>query len=278
MVSAWRWAAGVAEELGLDARRARASLRRLPAHLRNRSAYRRLTRGVEGALPLGAWKPSLHDAAAAGGVARGHYFHGDLWTAQKVFARRPRRHVDVGSRVDGLVAHIASFREVEVVDIRPTAERVRNVTFVSMDVMAGAGPLAGACDSVSCLHALEHFGLGRYGDPIDPVGHLKGWASLAAMLEPGGRLYFSTPIGPSRVEFDAHRVFGVPYLLERMIDPLYEVVDFAYVGNSGRLHEGVDVRSEAASRSFGLSFGCGLFELVKRGGAGPGGAASRAGG
>jgi hypothetical protein len=32
----------------------------------------------------------------------------------------------------------------------------------------------GYCDSLSCLHALEHFGLGRYGDPIDPRGHEKG--------------------------------------------------------------------------------------------------------
>ena len=73
--------------------------------------------------------------------------------------------------------------------------------------------LAESTDSLSCLHALEHFGLGRYGDPVDYDGYLKGFDNLYRILKPGGRLYFSVPMGPQRIEFDAHRVFSMAYLL-----------------------------------------------------------------
>jgi hypothetical protein len=67
--------------------------------------------------------------------------------------------------------------------------------------------LSNYCDSLSCLHALEHFGLGRYGDPIDPHGYERGIANMARILKANGTFYISTPIGQERVEFNANRVF-----------------------------------------------------------------------
>ena len=37
------------------------------------------------------------------------YFHQDFVVARKIFERNPRLHIDVGSRVDGFVAHVATF-------------------------------------------------------------------------------------------------------------------------------------------------------------------------
>ncbi len=51
-------------------------------------------------------------------MAGGHYFHQDLWAAKKIFKRRPMTHVDIGSRVDGFVAHLLVFMPVTAVDIR----------------------------------------------------------------------------------------------------------------------------------------------------------------
>ena len=42
-------------------------------------------------------------------------------------------------------------------------------------------------DSISCLHALEHFGLGRYGDMIDPQGYEKGLFNISSYLTLGGK-------------------------------------------------------------------------------------------
>lgn len=107
----------------------------------------------------------------------------------------PRRHIDVGSRVNGFVVHVAAFRKIEIVDVRPFASSAhKQISFVQRDIMSDAVPSTPVADSISCLHAIEHFGLGRYGDPIDSVGRLRGFTNLVRMLEPGGHLYISFPI------------------------------------------------------------------------------------
>lgn len=70
------------------------------------------------------------------------------------------------------------------------------------------------CDSLSCLHALEHFGLGRYSDPVDPAGFERGLVNMARMLKKGGTLYLSIPIGIERVEFNAHRVSDPRFVIK----------------------------------------------------------------
>src|SRR5690606_33088456 len=89
----------------------------------------------------------------------------------------------------------------------PIPSKIPGVLFTQADLMSGTGELNEYCDSLSCLHALEHFGLGRYGDPLDAKGAELGIANMSRMLQPGGVLYLSTPIGRSRVEFNANWVF-----------------------------------------------------------------------
>ncbi len=150
--------------------------------------------------------PALHDRHAGAGITD-EYFWQDLAVARMVHSAGPDLHVDVGSLLTGFVAHVASFREIELIDIRPLASTIPNVRFRQADMMGDIGDLAGHTDSLSCLHAIEHFGLGRYGDPLDPGGPEKGIANLAKMLKSGGTLYLSTPIGRERVEFNANWVF-----------------------------------------------------------------------
>ncbi|MEI7547323.1 MAG: DUF268 domain-containing protein, partial [Actinomycetota bacterium] len=172
-------------------------------------------------------------------MAKGHYFHQDLLVAQWIFAAQPRRHVDLGSRVDGFVAHVASFREIEALDIRSARSSARGIVFGVRDIMQEDPTWDAVTDSLSCLHTIEHFGLGRYGDPLDPDGWRHGWAHLVRMVEPGGTVYLSTMIGPQRIEFDAHRVFAVPTLLQ-LVAPTCDVLEFAFVDDTGELHVDVD--------------------------------------
>ena len=76
----------------------------------------------------------------------------------------------MGSRIDGFVAHVAAFREIEVFDIRPLTHKIPGVVFRRVDILDLPEALENYCDSLSSLHALEHVGLGRYGDPIDAEG------------------------------------------------------------------------------------------------------------
>jgi len=202
--------------------------------------------------------PILDDYKKQAGTASGHYFHQDLLVATFVNKANPMRHIDVGSSIDGFVAHVASYRSIEVFDIRPlTIIGHEQIKFVRGNLMELDNSLIESCDSLSCLHALEHFGLGRYGDPIDPNGHLKGFSNLHKMLKKDGLLYISFPIGDSGVHFNAHRVFDPEAVIEWGKDK-FELVRFDYVDDTGDLHCNVSLPSVP-----NLTYGCGIYTLRK---------------
>ena len=195
----------LASQLGLDPQRFLRSLRGLPHYLWDYIAFRK---GYSGNMKL---MPCLHDRYEEGGATKSEYFWQDLMVARAIHTANPVKHVDIGSRVDGFVAHVASFRDCEVFDVRPISTEVPGVVFRQADLMNPASlPTTagrGYCDSLSCLHAIEHFGLGRYGDSVNPQGYQRGIANMAQLLQPSGTFYLSTPIGRERVEFNANWVF-----------------------------------------------------------------------
>jgi len=129
--------------------------------------------------------PCLGDHLTAAGNAHGHYFLQDLWAAQHVARLMPGRHVDVGSLTIGFVAHVASFTEVEYVDIRPLRCNVPSL-FWKEGSLTNLPYAAGSVASLSCLHVIEHLGLGRYGDDIDNDAWQMGLKELQRILAPGG--------------------------------------------------------------------------------------------
>jgi SAM-dependent methyltransferase len=199
------------------------------------------------------------DAYAPAGSVPTHYFHQDLWAARLLHAAGVRRHVDVGSRLDGFVAHVLSFAEVEFVDLRPLPAAVPGLTFRQGTLLAL--PFAdGAVPSVSCLHVLEHVGLGRYGDPVDPGGWRRAAAELARVLAPGGRLLLGVPVGRERLCFDAHRVFDPQTVVEAFAG--LSLAAFSLIDDRG---EGV-APDPGFARSRDCAYGCGLFEFTKASG------------
>lgn len=244
--------------LGLDLRRSVDGLRAIPRYLAN---LRQFKQGLGSDFQWGRQLPILDEWSATSG-SLGAYFHQDLLVADWIYQTSPSRHVDVGSRIDGFIGHLAVFREVEVLDIRPQPHSIRNIIFHQLDLMEELPAAWIACtDSLSCLHTIEHFGLGRYGDTIDPEGHLKGLAQLKRMVKPGGRLYLSTPIGPQRVEFNAHRIFSAESLLGWFAEG-WKVERFAYLDDSEKLHEVADLKTADVKNHFGCRTGLGI--LVAR--------------
>ena len=188
-------------QLGINPRILFRSLWSLPRYLRDLFRFRSSYRGRFEFLPC------LHDWYEEGGTTKSEYFWQDLLVARMIFEANPEKHVDIGSRIDGFVAHVASFREIEVFDIRRITTYIPGVIFKQADLMKPTEEILGYCDSLSCLHALEHFGLGRYGDPIDSKGFERGLVNMASLLKEKGTFYLSVPIGIDRVEFNANRVF-----------------------------------------------------------------------
>jgi Caenorhabditis protein of unknown function, DUF268 len=255
----------LAQLFGFDARKFVSVWPGLVRYFSNKKTfYDQFKSSNDKSFSAGRLYPCLTDRFEKAGVACGQYFHQDLLVAQLIYCANPKRHVDVGSRVDGFVAHVAVFREVEVFDIRPITSTARNIKFCQKDITQRDNDLIECTDSLSCLHTLEHFGLGRYGDPVDYNGHRKGFENLARMVSPSGKFYFSVPIGKvQRFEFDAHRVFCIPYLLTMFNESGLSIVSFHYVDDAGELHLLEDARSIPASETFELQNGCGIFELIK---------------
>lgn len=203
--------------------------------------------------------PILTDFDAQAGDAAGHYFHQDLLVASLISQSQPKRHIDIGSRIDGFVAHVASFREIEVVDIRElnlTAHQ--NIKFLRADLMNKNEIPNEVTDSLSCLHAIEHFGLGRYGDEIDPLGHHRGFENIVRMLTTGGRLYISFPIGiQNAVHFNAHRVFHPLDIFNWPSADLLILERFDCVDDAGNLHLNFKLNEYIPQ----LNYGCGIYTL-----------------
>jgi hypothetical protein len=207
--------------------------------------------------------PFLSEYNCDSGNIKGHYFHQDLLVARKIYQANPKEHLDVGSRIDGFIAHLAVFRKVNVLDIRPQKSSIKNVSFLKGDLSDKTTlTKIGGQESISCLHTLEHIGLGRYGDKIDPQGHLKAMKNLKQLLKRKGKLYLSVPIGnKERIEFNAHRIFNIETLLSIFSD--FKLVSFSYIDDNYELHENVSLSDEEIKNSFGLNMGCGIFEFVK---------------
>lgn len=199
--------------------------------------------------------PCLVDRFRSAGTVSTHYFHQDLWAARRIHDAAPPEHYDVGSRIDGFVAHLLSFREVNVLDYRPLRSSPSGLHFLRADVVRL--PFSDeSVHSLSCLHAMEHVGLGRYGDAVDPNGCFHGMRELQRVLAPGGSLYFSVPIGRERVEFDAHRVFS-PDTVLRAFDSL-RLVEFSAVGDDAGYVENADPASYSSAH-----YACGLFRFER---------------
>lgn len=241
---------------GIDIPKFIFAVRGLPVVIREYYALRR--QNDQSGWKLRFTVPSLHDRYMPAGTASGHYFHQDLLVAQKIFQRNPNKHVDVGSRVDGFVAHVAAFRTIEVFDIRPLETPVTNIVFRQCDLMDSQIEWMDYCDSLSCLHALEHFGLGRYGDSINIHGHLRGFENLHKILQLNGILYLSVPIGPERIDFNGHRVFAINTILE-MAKHRFELVEFSLVDDEGDLHVDVALDHESIANNCNCYYGCGIF-------------------
>ncbi len=183
-----------------------------------------------------------------------HYFYQGAWLARRVAGARPSLHVDVASSALTMSV-LSAVCPTLILDYRPLKVKLAGLTPIAGSVTSL--PFADASlASLSCLHVIEHIGLGRYGDPLDPNGSLRAALELVRVLAPGGTLYLSVPIGRERVCFNAHRVFSPATIL--LWFSSLKLTYFGLVGDDGRYTE-----SCKAVAGEGLQYGCGFFEFVR---------------
>jgi len=153
--------------------------------------------------------PYVTDKNSAAGSFLHEYFIQDVFAAQFVHRLNPVKVVDVGSRIDGYIAQLISFRQVELIDIRPVNASIQNLSFLQMDFSNNHTIPSNYTDFISCLHSIEHFGLGRYGDPIHLDAVPAALQNFHTILKPGGTFLLSTTVGEERIAFNKQWIFDI---------------------------------------------------------------------
>lgn len=228
-------------------------------YTRDYARFRRLDAGTRPRFRA-RWR---HHHAILGQWSQGHgfdrhYVYHPAWAARVLAETRPEYHVDISSTVQ-FCTMLSAF-------IPTRYYEYRSVDFGLSDLTCAVADLCrlpfedDSLPSVSCMHVVEHIGLGRYGDPLDPNGDLTAVAELERVVAPGGSLLFVVPVGQPRLAFNANRVYSYDQVVGGFRK--LRLQEFSLIPD--REEEGGLIRHASAELADRQSYGCGCFWFVKQ--------------
>ena len=184
-----------------------------------------------------------------------HYVYQAYWAADRI--RRSNLsglHMDISSHVP-FVAQLSAYVPVTQLEFRPPEVQLSSFNRLSGSILRLPFQDA-SVRSATCLHVIEHIGLGRYGDPLDNDGCWKALTELERIIAPGGNLFFSVPVGKPAVYFNTGYVFEVSHIGEAM--KTLDLVEFSYVDDDGRF-----VEFGRFQDIVGMAYALGLFHFKR---------------
>ena len=199
----------------------------------------------------------LHDRTKITQIDR-HYLYHPAWAAQIIAFTKPEKHIDISSIIH-FGAVLSAFVPIEFYDYRPVDIDLNNY-FTSKADLTNLFFKNNSVHSLSCMHTVEHIGLGRYGDPIDYDGDLKAMQELARVLEVGGNLLFVVPVGKqNKICFNAHRIYTADFIRQNFEKYGLIIKEFTYISqDTGGL-----VKTDIEYFKTLEEYGCGCFWLTK---------------
>ena len=185
---------------------------KIPSFLKEYLRFKKLA-SQEKRFPLSSkdFFPCLFDNTKTTGFDP-HYTYHPAWAARIVAELKPSKHIDISSILH-FSTLVSAFVPVEFYDFRPAEVRLDNLTSKKGDLL-NLPFEDNSVESISCMHTVEHIGLGRYGDTLDPDGDIKAINELKRVVRPGGTLIFVSPIGQSKIEFNAHRIYSYDQVIK----------------------------------------------------------------
>lgn len=188
-----------------------------------------------------------------------HYIFHPAWAARILAKFKPNVHVDIGSSLS-FSTIVSAFMPIKFYDYRPADLSILGGLETGKADLLNLFFDDNSIHSLSCMHVVEHVGLGRYGDHLDPNGDLKAINELIRVLAPGGSLLFVVPIGGHpKIQFNAHRIYSYDQVLNYFLS--LELEEFSLIRDY--LHGGgllVNARKEIADEQ---EYGCGCFWFKK---------------
>jgi hypothetical protein len=198
--------------------------------------------------------PQVNDKVAETGFDH-HYVYQGPWVLDKLIRSKPHKHYDVGSLI-GYLGFFSALVPTTFIDIRPCKADFPNFKELKGSIVKL--PFKDkSIKSLSSLHVIEHVGLGRYGDPLDPLGSIKACYELQRVLAKGGNLYVSVPVGKEITYFNAHRVFDPSVFASYFSD--LELVRFDLIEDGGAIV--YNANFDAASKN---DYACGLYWFKRK--------------
>lgn len=201
-------------------------------------------------------QPMLQDDTSLTGFDT-HYVYHVAWAIGKINAAPPSGHVDFASSLHFCTA-ISSVTSTTFVDYRPASLYMDNLTCVAGDLTDKTQWEGHSYPSVSCMHVVEHIGLGRYGDQLDVNGDIKAMNNLKNLVADGGRLLFVVPVGKPSIFFNAHRVYSAKWIAEFFSDS-FKLNEFYFIPGPT---EQKPILNCDLNRADDFSYGCGCFEFL----------------
>jgi SAM-dependent methyltransferase len=201
--------------------------------------------------------PCIKDKTITTGFDR-HYVYHTAWAVRVVKEIDPSFHIDISSSLY-FCGLLSAFIPVKFYDYRPA-----NLSLSGLETLKGdlhSLPFQdNSVESISCMHTIEHVGLGRYGDPIDPDGDLKAIKELKRVVKPGGSLLIVVPIGKPKIEFNAHRIYSYSQIISCFTeDKDFTLEEFSFIPEK----EGPMVRNADPKLSEDEHYACGCFWFKK---------------
>ena len=202
--------------------------------------------------------PCLDDKTSTTGFDR-HYLYHPAWASRVLANIMPSKHIDISSTLN-FSTMVSAFIPVDFYDFRPADIRLTNLESKAADLMSL--PFAdNSIDSLSCMHVVEHVGLGRYGDPLDSDGDLKAIAELIRVIAMNGNLLFVVPVGKPKIQFNAHRVYSYEQIISYFSG--MDLIQFALI--SEHPSDGGLMLNATAEDVEKQEYGCGCFWFKKEG-------------
>lgn len=202
-------------------------------------------------------KPQLYDNTKATPFD-GHYTYHPAWAARIIAKESPTKHIDIASILT-FSTMLSAFIPVEFYDYRPAKITLDDLKTEHADLLSLPFE-SGSIESLSCLHTLEHVGLGRYGDPLDPNGDIRAINELIRVLAPGGNLLIAVPMGAPKIEFNAHRVYSYEQITNYFKDLTLQ--DFSLIPDNA-LDIGM-ISPATKDQADTQRYGCGCFWFKKK--------------
>ncbi|MRR34853.1 DUF268 domain-containing protein [bacterium] len=200
--------------------------------------------------------PCLEDNASETPFDR-HYVYHTAWAARILEKTRPPEHVDLSSCLR-FVSIASAFVPIRHYDYRPPRIMLSGLTASHADLLRL--PFEDrSIASLSCMHVVEHIGLGRYGDPLDPEGDLKAISELRRVLASGGNLLFAVPVGRPRIMFNAHRIYSHAQVMEYFPD--LNLAEFSLVPDDHAT--GGLITNASGELADAQAYGCGCYWFTR---------------